>query len=122
MRYSCTLAVFVNYFFYLYRLNNNIKVTEYDVELNSKNALQIVAKFDVVVDATDNLATRYLLNDACVIQGRPLVSGSALQFEGQLTVFNYDGGPCYRCLYPQPPPPETVASCGDVGVIGAGII
>lgn len=103
----------------LKRSNSNVKVTEYDVELNSKNALPIVAEFDVVVDATDNLATRYLLNDACVIQGRPLVSGSALQFEGQLTVFNYDGGPCYRCLYPQPPPPETVASCGDVGVIGA---
>lgn len=103
----------------LKRSNNHVKVTEYDMELNSKNALPVVGQFDVIVDATDNLATRYLLNDACVIQGRPLVSGSALQFEGQLTVFNYDGGPCYRCLYPQPPPPETVASCGDVGVIGA---
>lgn len=74
----------------------------------------------MVIDGTDNVATRYLLNDACVMQGKPLVSGSALQWEGQLTVYNYQGGPCYRCLLPVPPPPEAVTSCGDGGVLGVG--
>lgn len=74
--------------------------------------------FDVVIDGTDNVATRYLLNDLCVIHKTPLVSGSALQMEGQLTVYNYKGGPCYRCLFPTPPPAETVTSCGDGGVLG----
>lgn len=74
----------------------------------------------MVIDGTDNVATRYLLNDACVMQGKPLVSGSALQWEGQLTVYNYQGGPCYRCLFPVPPPPEAVTSCGDGGVLGVG--
>lgn len=73
------------------------------------------------MDATDNVPTRYLLNDACVISGKPLVSASALKMEGQLTVYNYDDGPCYRCIYPKPPPPETVTNCGDGGVLGAGI-
>ncbi|KAL9952169.1 hypothetical protein ACROYT_G039384 [Oculina patagonica] len=74
--------------------------------------------YDVVLDATDNVATRYLLNDACVLAGKPLVSGSALRFEGQLTVYNHDGGPCYRCLFPSPPPPESVGNCSDTGVLG----
>jgi adenylyltransferase/sulfurtransferase len=91
-----------------------------------------------VLDATDNVATRYLLNDACVLANKPLVSGSALRFEGQvcikqpynekisfhylfqLTVYNHNGGPCYRCLYPKPPPPETVTNCSDGGVVGVG--
>lgn len=71
------------------------------------------------MDATDNVATRYLINDACVLTGKPLVSGSALRFEGHLSVFNYNG-PCYRCLFPKPPSPETVTNCGDGGVFGAG--
>lgn len=75
-------------------------------------------KYDVVVDGSDNVATRYLLNDFCVLNGIPLVSGSALQFEGQLTVYNYENGPCYRCLFPVPPPPEAVTNCGDGGVLG----
>ncbi|GFR88574.1 adenylyltransferase and sulfurtransferase MOCS3 [Elysia marginata] len=81
-------------------------------------------RYDIVLDATDNVATRYLLNDACVLARKPLVSGSALRFEGQLTVYNCDGGPCYRCLFPQPPPPETVTNCSEGGVIGVvpGII
>ena len=66
------------------------------------------------------MATRYLLNDACVITGKPLVSGSALRMDGQLTVYNYKNGPCYRCLFPKPPPPETVVNCSDGGVLGAG--
>ena len=74
------------------------------------------------MDCTDNVATRYLLNDACVLCKKPLISGSALRFEGQLTVYNYDDGPCYRCLFPTPPPPETVTNCSDGGVLGLGKI
>lgn len=100
-------------------LNSNIQVDTHKVQLNSQNALDIIAPYDVVVDCTDNVATRYLLNDSCVIAKKPLVSGSAIQFEGQLTVYNYENGPCYRCLFPVPPPPDTVMNCGDGGVIGA---
>lgn len=87
---------------------------------NSTTVNEIMAKrkYHVVIDGTDNVATRYLLNDACVLNGLPLVSGSALQMEGQLTVYHYMGGPCYRCIFPQPPPPQTVNSCGDSGVLG----
>lgn len=106
----------------MFRINSEVKVTEYKTQLNSANAMDIVSQYDIVVDASDNVATRYLINDVCVLAGRPLVSGSALQLEGQLTVYNYLGGPCYRCLYPQPPPPETVTNCNDAGVLGAGII
>ncbi|KAM3595420.1 uncharacterized protein V6R79_023269 [Siganus canaliculatus] len=74
--------------------------------------------FDIVADCSDNVPTRYLVNDACVLSGKPLVSASALRMEGQLTVYNYRGGPCYRCLYPVPPPPETVTNCSDGGVLG----
>ncbi|XP_058790258.1 adenylyltransferase and sulfurtransferase MOCS3-like [Phymastichus coffea] len=102
----------------LKRLNDNIKVTPYKLQINSKNALEIIKQYDVILDATDNVATRYLLNDACVISGKPLVCGSALQFEGQLTVYNHFG-PCYRCIFAKPPPPETVSNCGDSGVLGA---
>lgn len=90
------------------------------MQLDSSNALDTIRNYDVVIDATDNVATRYLLNDACVLTDRPLVSGSALQLEGQLTVYNYNNGPCYRCLFPVPPPPEAVTNCGDGGVLGAG--
>lgn len=103
----------------LKRLNSGVQVTPYHIQLDSQNALDIVNKYDIVLDATDNVATRYLLNDACVKTEKPLVSGSALQFEGQLTVYNYENGPCYRCLFPVPPPPETVTNCGDGGVLGA---
>lgn len=74
--------------------------------------------FDLIVDASDNVATRYLLNDLCVLQRKPLVSGSALRWDGQLTVYNFNGGPCYRCIFPRPPPPETVTNCSDGGVLG----
>ncbi|KAJ8341823.1 hypothetical protein SKAU_G00341140 [Synaphobranchus kaupii] len=74
--------------------------------------------YDIVADCSDNVPTRYLVNDACVLGGKPLVSASALRMEGQLTVYNYEGGPCYRCLYPVPPPPETVTNCSDGGVLG----
>ncbi|XP_014481121.1 PREDICTED: adenylyltransferase and sulfurtransferase MOCS3 [Dinoponera quadriceps] len=102
------------------RLNSNVKVTPYKVQLDSKNALDIIKDYDIVLDATDNVATRYLLNDACVLSGKPLVSGSALRFEGHLTVFNYNG-PCYRCIFSEPPPPETVTNCGDGGILGPAV-
>lgn len=100
-------------------LNSDVKVVTHQVVLDSSNAMEILAGYDVIVDATDNVATRYLLNDASVLLKKPLVSGSALMLEGQLTVYNYNGGPCYRCIFPQPPPPETVQNCGDGGVLGA---
>ncbi|CAH1779798.1 unnamed protein product, partial [Owenia fusiformis] len=100
------------------RLNSKVECVPYHIVLNSENALDIIKQYDIVLDCTDNVATRYLLNDACVLAKKPLVSGSALRFEGQLTVYNYQGGPCYRCLYPKPPPPETVTNCSDGGVLG----
>jgi adenylyltransferase/sulfurtransferase len=106
--------------FLFFRLNSFVEVTPYDIQIDSSNALDIIRQYDVVIDATDNVATRYLLNDACVLASRPLVSGSALQMEGQLMVYSYNNGPCYRCLFPVPPPPETVTNCGDGGVLGAG--
>ena len=106
--------------FLFFRLNSSVEVTPYDIQIDSSNALDIIRQYDVVIDATDNVATRYLLNDACVMTGHPLVSGSALQLEGQLIVYIYNNGPCYRCLFPVPPPPETVTNCGDGGVLGAG--
>jgi len=100
------------------KLNSRMSCEVHCVMLSSSNALDIVRQYDIVVDATDNVATRYLLSDACVLSGRPLVSGGALRFEGQLTVYNYQGSPCYRCLYPQPPPAEMVTNCSDAGVLG----
>ncbi|XP_046369536.2 adenylyltransferase and sulfurtransferase MOCS3-like [Haliotis rufescens] len=106
------------------RLNSSVHYIPYRLQLDSSNALAIISQYDVVLDASDNVATRYLLNDACVLAGKPLVSGSALRFEGQLTVYNHRGGPCYRCLFPKPPPPETVTNCSEGGVLGVvpGII
>lgn len=101
-------------------LNSSVKVSIHDVMLDSSNALDIVSGYDAVLDCSDNPATRYLINDACVLSGRPLISGSALRWEGQLTVYNYGDGPCYRCLYPTPPNPQFVTNCSDGGVIGAG--
>lgn len=103
----------------LLELNSAIQITEHIVQINSQNALDIIKSYDIVLDATDNVATRYLLNDACIMLKKPLVSGSALQFEGQLTVYGYANGPCYRCIFPKPPPANTVTNCGDGGVIGA---
>ncbi|XP_022089073.1 adenylyltransferase and sulfurtransferase MOCS3-like [Acanthaster planci] len=106
------------------RLNSSVWCVPYHMQLDSRNAMDVINKYDIVLDCTDNVATRYLLNDACILGGKPLVSGSALRFEGQLTVYNYEGGPCYRCLYPKPPPPETVTNCSSGGVLGVvpGII
>jgi len=103
----------------LKELNSTIKMSTFHTEINSSNAMDIVKQFDVVVDASDNVATRYLLNDVCFFNRKPLVSGSALQWEGQLTVYHHKEGPCYRCLFPEPPPPAAVTNCGEGGVLGA---
>ncbi|CAL8235534.1 unnamed protein product [Boreogadus saida] len=100
------------------RLNSTVECIPYNLQLSSENALQLIQQYDIVADCSDNVPTRYLVNDACVISRKPLVSASALRMEGQLTVYNYRGGPCYRCLYPVPPPAETVTNCSDGGVLG----
>lgn len=100
------------------RLNSEVECIPYNLQLSPENALQLIQQYDIVADCSDNVPTRYLVNDACVLSGKPLVSASALRMEGQLTVYNYRGGPCYRCLYPVPPPPETVTNCSDGGVLG----
>jgi sulfur-carrier protein adenylyltransferase/sulfurtransferase len=99
-------------------LNPDIQIDTFDTHLTSDNALEIMKDFDIIVDGTDNFPTRYLVNDACVILGKPNVYGSIFRFEGQITVFGYPGGPCYRCLYPEPPPPGLVPSCAEGGVLG----
>ncbi|XP_018495572.1 adenylyltransferase and sulfurtransferase MOCS3 [Galendromus occidentalis] len=99
-------------------LNSSINYMSFETALSDSNAKGIVKDFDVVVDATDNVSSRYLLNDVCVLLRKPLVSGSALRWEGQLTVYNHKTGPCYRCVFPKPPPPETVTNCSDGGVLG----
>jgi len=99
-------------------INPFVKVDKYEVALSSENALDILRDYDIVVDGTDNFPTRYLVNDACVLLGKPNVYGSIFRFEGQATVFAYEGGPCYRCLYPEPPPPGLVPSCAEGGVLG----
>ena len=99
-------------------LNPRCRVDLYPVALTSDNALDIIRDYDVVVDGTDNFPTRYLVNDACVILGKPNVYGSIFKFEGQASVFNHDGGPNYRDLYPEPPPPGLVPSCAEGGVLG----
>ncbi|KAM5245809.1 adenylyltransferase and sulfurtransferase MOCS3 [Ctenodactylus gundi] len=102
----------------LRRLNSEVECVPYAQALTPATALDLVRRYDVVADCSDNVPTRYLVNDACVLAGRPLVSASALRFEGQITVYHYDGGPCYRCVFPQPPPAETVTNCSDGGVLG----
>src|SRR5437868_218770 len=99
-------------------INPFVQVDKHEVALTSENALDIIRDYDIVVDGTDNFPTRYLVNDACVLLGKPNVYGSIFRFEGQATVFAYEGGPCYRCLYPEPPPPGLVPSCAEGGVLG----
>src|SRR5271169_6583698 len=99
-------------------LNPDIQIDTFDTHLSSDNALDILKDYDIIVDGTDNFPTRYLVNDASVLLGKPNVYGSIFRFEGQVTVFGYPDGPCYRCLYPEPPPPGLVPSCAEGGVLG----
>ena len=99
-------------------VNPHVLLETYETALTSKNALDIVSGYDIVVDGTDNFATRYLVNDACVLLGKPNVYGSIFRFEGQASVFALPDGPCYRCLFPEPPPPGLVPSCAEGGVLG----
>ena len=99
-------------------INPALKIDKYNVPLSSANALEIFKDYDVVVDGTDNFPTRYLVNDACVLLDKPNAYGSIFRFEGQATVFHHEDGPCYRCLYPEPPPPGLVPSCAEGGVLG----
>jgi adenylyltransferase/sulfurtransferase len=102
----------------LSNLNPAIDITVHETMLTSANALDIFRDYDIIVDGTDNFPTRYLVNDACVLARKINVYGSIFRFEGQATVFGYPGGPCYRCLYPEPPPPGLVPSCAEGGVLG----
>ena len=99
-------------------LNPDVKVVPYHAKLTSENIMEIIKDYDLVVDGCDNFPTRYLVNDACVLTGKPNVHGSIFQFEGQATVFYPGKGPCYRCLYPEPPPAELAPSCAEAGVLG----
>jgi adenylyltransferase/sulfurtransferase len=99
-------------------LNPDVKVIPYQAKLTSENIMEILRDYDLVIDGCDNFPTRYLVNDACVLAGKPNVHGSIFQFEGQATVFYPGKGPCYRCLYPEPPPAEMAPSCAEAGVLG----
>jgi adenylyltransferase/sulfurtransferase len=99
-------------------INPFVEVDTYEVPLTSENALQIFEPYDIIIDGTDNFPTRYLTNDACVLLGKPNVYGSIFRFEGQASVFYAQEGPCYRCLFPEPPPPGLVPSCAEGGVLG----
>lgn len=109
---------------HILEINPTCQVDLYETRLSSENALDLLKPYDIVVDGTDNFPTRYLVNDACVLLNKPNVYGSIFRFEGQATVFNYEGGPNYRDLYPEPPPPGMVPSCAEGGVLGVlcGII
>ncbi|HEU4935028.1 MAG TPA: molybdopterin-synthase adenylyltransferase MoeB [Vicinamibacterales bacterium] len=99
-------------------MNPSVKVVMHELALTSKNALDVLKDYDVILDGTDNFQTRYLVNDACVLLGKPNAYGSIFRFDGQASVFAVKGGPCYRCLYPEPPPPGLVPSCAEGGVLG----
>jgi adenylyltransferase/sulfurtransferase len=100
----------------IHLLNSDIQIIAYDFALNPDNALQLIEAFDIVIDGTDNFATRYLINDICVQLGKPFIAASILQFEGQISVYNFQNGPTYRCIFPQPP--QEALTCADAGVIG----
>ncbi|WP_418604108.1 molybdopterin-synthase adenylyltransferase MoeB [Hwangdonia sp.] len=105
-------------------LNNEISIIAYPEKLTHKNAINLFNQYDIIVDGTDNFATRYLSNDACLLTNKPLVFGAIYKFEGQVSVFNYNNGPSYRCLFPNPPKKDTIPNCSEIGVLGVlpGII
>jgi adenylyltransferase/sulfurtransferase len=100
-------------------INPDVNVIKHRAALHSDNAFEIIGDYDIIVDGTDNFPTRYLINDAATMQGKTVVHGSIFQFDGQATVFKPDAGPCYRCLFPAPPPPGAVPNCAEAGVFGA---
>lgn len=100
------------------KINQDVKIRLFKERLSSDNIMRIIEDYDIILDGTDNFPTRYLINDACVFTGKTNIHGSIFRFEGQLTVFKPTEGPCYRCLYPEPPPPGTVPSCQEAGVLG----
>src|SRR5260370_386305 len=102
----------------LSNLNPEIQIATHETKLTSENALEILREYDIIVDGTDNFPTRYLVNDACILLGKPNVYGSIFRFEGQATIFGYPGGPRYRCRYPQAPPPCLGPACAESGVLG----
>jgi molybdopterin/thiamine biosynthesis adenylyltransferase/rhodanese-related sulfurtransferase len=102
----------------LQAMNPDVKVNTYDIRLGAENIVDLFSQYDLVVDGTDNFPTRYLVNDASLITNTPVVHGSVFRFEGQATVFNPHVGPCYRCMFPEPPPPEMAPSCSEAGVLG----
>ena len=102
------------------RLNPHVVITSHSMGITPHNAIEILNNYDVIVDCTDAPSTRYLISDAAVVLSKPLISGSALGTEGQIAVYGYNGGPCYRCIFPQPPPPESVLTCGEGGILGPG--
>lgn len=102
----------------LTQANPHVEISSYPERLTVENALEIIEQYDIVLDGSDNFATRYLINDACVILNKPFVYGGIFQFEGQVSVFNYNNGPTYRCLFPEPPAEGTMPSCSEAGVIG----
>ena len=108
----------------LKKQNPNLQFTIYNLQFTSANSLDIIKNYDIIVDGSDNFPTRYLVNDSCVILGKPLVSGSVFKFQGQVSVFNYKNGPTYRCLFPEPPNSDDVPNCTEIGVLGvlSGII
>jgi molybdopterin/thiamine biosynthesis adenylyltransferase/rhodanese-related sulfurtransferase len=99
-------------------LNPDVKVVRHDLRLDSTNVMEVIAPYDVIIDGCDNFATKYLINDAAILSGKPNVYGSIFQFDGQISTFIPKQGPCYRCLYPEPPPPELAPSCDEAGVLG----
>ena len=99
-------------------LNPDVNIIPINERLSSENVMQIIKDYDIVINGCDNFPTRYLINDACVMAKKTLVDGSIFQFEGQATVFSPDEGPCYRCLFPEPPPPGMAPSCAEAGVLG----
>ena len=99
-------------------MNPNIRISVYNVPLKSENAKEIAKEYQLIIDGTDNFPTRYLVNDLCVQTGKKNIFGSIFRFDGQLTIFDGKKGPCYRCLYPDPPPPGMVPSCAEGGVLG----
>jgi molybdopterin/thiamine biosynthesis adenylyltransferase len=103
-------------------LNPDVKVITYNTRISKENIMDIIKDYDVVLDGTDNFPTRFLINDACYFAGKPLVSAAMLRFEGQVSVFDYrnkEHSPCYRCLFPEPPPPGLVPSCQEAGILGS---